>query len=236
MDKDSRCANRFIIFFYLFHIFIIASTLNRQEENYVRSLSFVLGASIMILFVGLLYQSVKWNNRQVVNVIILIVANTFICILMTFLSLIIVLYGLTEIYGNVEMTKSLFNIMVTSGFLITSIFYFIYQKPKVQDYIERLAKWVAKKGAPTIFKDMKNKNPNLENEFYEEEAVKDTAHKFIDLITILVTVFLLGNSTFATLNPSGISLTANPFDSLEFTVLIYVILIYVQSAFYRLTS
>lgn len=231
MDKDSRCANRVIIFFYLFHIFIISSTLNWHDENYRRIFFAVVLSPFVILFIELLNPTIKWNKKHEVNVIILILKNTFICIVLTFSSLLIVIYGLIKIYGNVEMTKSLFNIMVTSGFLLTFIFYYIYQKPKVQNFTERLAKKVA----PKFFKEMKNENPNLESAFYEDEAVKETAHKFIDLITILVTVLLLSNSTFTTLNPNGISLTANPFDSLEFSVLIYVIPMYVQSAFYRLT-
>ena len=80
-----------------------------------------------------------------------------------------------------------------------------------------------------------NDSPNLETENDNEKVVKEKVSKIIDLFTILATIFLLSNSTFTALNSSAIDLKSNPFDSLEFSALIYVIPIYVQSAYYRLT-
>ena len=234
MDKDSRCANRFIGFFYLFHMLVIAITLNWHDENFKDMLSSMFWITFSILFIEGLSQIRKWETKNEVTAFNLILKETTICIGMSLMSFFIVTYGLLIVLdGDDPLTKSVFNTLVSLVFLLNFVVYCLYHKYRIPEFIERLLYGLAKRAVPTIASELKNDVPNIVIKIYKEKVVKEKVSKFMDLITIFATVFLLSNSTFATINSQKLDLNSNPFNSLEFFLLVVLIPIYVQSAYHR---
>lgn len=261
-----------VIFFYLIPLLIVLIVLKWYDENFMFLIWALIFVPTLILLIGGASQLVKRDHKsEIVIILNTVITGMFVCIGMTLLSLLIIAYGLFVALDTLYLSKGNFNFLVTTSFVLTLIFYWLYQHYKLPEFAERLeikftdwvtgkiipllpkkftewftekfVPWLAKKFValfPKKFtawltKKIVDDNPNLKIEKENEKVAKEKVSKFIDLLTILVTIFLLSNSTFTTLTPNVVNLKASPFDSLEFTVLIYVIPVYVQSAYYRLT-
>lgn len=210
---------------------IIALVLNWHDQNFQNLLWALSRLPFFILFIEALSQRLKRKNKNVKTALNLILTGIPICIAISFLSFFIISYGLIVAYDDKDMTKGMFNFLITSSFILTTAFYFTYQKCRFPEFIGRLEKRIAL----ILSREVKNHNSIAEVEFDKELIAKQKTAKFIDSITILATVFLLSNSTFTTIIPADLDLKSNPFDSLEFSLLIFLIPIYVQSVYYRIS-
>lgn len=239
IDNHFRTAILITVFiFYLIPTVIILSVINWHDENFGYLLWALAFLPSVILFIeGSSHIFNGDDNSENFEIFVKISTGLIICTAMTFLSFFIVAYLLVVTLDNTNLSKASFNFLVTSSFLLTFFSYFFYQKYRVPKIMERL---IIKFRAVIISKKIVSDSTNLETKNSNEKVikvrvVKEKVSKIIDLFTILATIFLLSNSTFTTLNSNAIDFTLSPFDSLEFSALIYVIPIYVQSAYYRLT-
>lgn len=234
IDNHSRTAILITIFiFYLIPAVIVLSVINWHDENFgFLLLAFTVIPAGILFIEGLSQVLNRDDNSEIFEIFIVLSKGVLICIAMTFFYFFIVSYLFVVILDIKFLSKGNFNFLVTSSFVLTLFSYFFYQKYRVPKFMEivtiKLADIISTK--KTV-----NDSPNLATENDNEKVVKEKVSKIIDLFTILATIFLLSNSTFTALNSSAIDLKSNPFDSLEFSALIYVIPIYVQSAYYRLT-
>lgn len=216
MDRETILGIIFSVIFYLVHIGIVIVMLN------IEALRLMIGFLIVIAVIECLFQEVNWDKRRkVILVWGLIAKDIFICFFLSTISLFIVTTLLIFILSDDTISKSIFNVMVSFTFLATLSFYRLYVMLNLPQILENLITKY-KKGKQTL-------NPTSRNKRYRKEII----HK-IDFITICATVFLLGNSTFTTLASESLALKKNPYDSIEFRSLFYLIPIYVQSAYYKL--
>lgn len=211
----------------------IAIALNWHDENFKDILRALFGILLVIFVIECLSQASKSLTKNEITAFNLIIKESLICFGISLMSFLIVMYGLLLVVDpDAEMTKIIFNTLVSLSFLLTFVLYCIYQKYKVPEVLERL---LYRKVAPTLANEIEKDVPNLVIKIYKEKVAKEKVAKYIDLITIFATVFLLGNSTFATINSTStkLDLNSNPFDSLEFFLLVVLIPFYVQSAYHR---
>lgn len=227
MDKDNKQAVVLTGILYFIFALVITFVVNWQDEYFRYLVWAFLWLPVFILFFEAVSQAAKGDNKNGnFSVSNLVLKGIFISLAMSYLSFFVISYGLIVFLDDDKMTKSVFNILIILSFLLTFAFYYMYRKYRVPEFIERLLKRFTSKG--------KNDHSSLEIEVFKEKAVKERVAKIIDLITILATVFLLSNSTFTTLNPAELNL-AKPFDSLEFRLLVLLLPIYVQSAYYKIS-
>lgn len=222
IDRVSKHGIVFTSIFYIILIGIIIVTLNIETENFIETLGLMIGLFFVIIGIEYMSQEINWGIRKRFSMVwSLIAKGVFICFFMSYIFLFIVTTSLIYILSDDTISKGIFNFIISFTFLSTLFFYHLYLKLNIPERMEKIITKF-KKGEKTL-------NPILRNRIYKKEVINK-----IDFITICATVFLLGNSTFTTLVPDSLVLDKNPYNSIEFKSLFYLIPIYVQSAYYKL--
>lgn len=222
MDRESKRGIIFTGILYIMHIVIIVVALNIGRENFTATLGTVLGFVIFITFVEYISQEINWKKiKKCILVWNLVVKGILICFSISTISLLIVVTLLIYFSNEDTITKGIFNLMITFTFLSTISCYRLYLVINIPERIENIITKY-KKGEKTF-------NAISRNRIYDKEVINK-----IDFITICATVFLLGNSTFTTLTPGSLTFKKFPYNSIEFNSLLYLIPVYVQSAYYKL--
>lgn len=222
IDKESKHAILITIGFYISFAVIITVIINFKTKNFMDTLMVVVLLIIGILLTEYTFQDVKWKIKKRFWIIFhLIVKSFLICLLMSFISVLLIISLLIYNLDSDTLTKGIFNFLVLFTFISTLAFYRLYLKSPIPDMIEkRIMKF--RNGEISL-------NPISNNKIYRKDIIDK-----IDFIMILATIFLLGNSTFVSLVPSSIKFDGNPYNTIEFRLLFMLIPVYVQSAYYKL--
>lgn len=222
MNKTDRdTLNGIIITILLYLVLAIIIILSIYYQTFkIQILSLIL-LLISVLAAETMEQAIlsviKWKPFIL---LFLVIKETLTSFLITLASLMIVAKIIELFIGNAEITKNLFNLIVLLTFITALFLYWLYSSLNISAELDKLS------------------NKLLKVNTFSSTAIKESINKneiinLIDLIAVITTVFLLGNSTISTvvnINEKQIDL----FDTIEYKMLYIVMAIYVQVAYYKL--
>lgn len=224
IDKDSKQAIFITGIFCVIPMLLAVVMLNLETYNFIESLKTILVCLGVIIFVEFLSQEANWKNSKRRGMVGELVLKGFaICLSLTVIFFLVIITALIYTLNDDSLTKTIFNSIISFSFFSTLISYCLYVKLKFPELVE--------KGLIKLKKGEESLNPVSKNRIYRKKVIK-----IFDFISIWATVFLLGNSTFTTLDTSSLKLDSNPLNTIEFLALFFLMPIFVQSAYYRIVE
>src|SRR5690606_24256855 len=137
MDRESKLGIVFTVIIYLVFTAIVIVMLNIETENFLETLSLIIGFLIVIAIIEYLSQQMNWDNRLRFTIVwSLIAKEILICFVLSTISFLIITTLLMYILNDDTISKGIFNFMVSFTFVATLLFYRLYVKLNIPEMIE----------------------------------------------------------------------------------------------------
>lgn len=172
---------------------IIFITVNYQNPNFIQVFSTFFSLPILVAGMEALEQAILSTIKLKVIAQYLVVAKEIITsLLITLVSLLGVAKVMEIYYAETPFDKFIFNTLISLTFIVAVILYWLYSKLNIPQKIDSWSRKILNTTSPSII--------NFKNSLDKKETLD-----IIDVFAIFTTVFLLGNSTFASsdLNQTG---------------------------------
>lgn len=207
---------------YFFLGITIYFTISWQNPSFVEALSIVTLICVLILsfeaFEQAVLSTIKWVRPLQ---FVLVIKELITCFFFSLISLLLAAKIIEFFYGDIPLTRNLFNLLISITFLTSLFLYWFYILINVPKHLNNLYMRFS----------MTNLSSNM--------SIKDRLEKkvflnFVDLFGIVTTVFLLSNSTAAGITDVSIPTSVEFFESIEFRLLSIAMAVYVLAAYHKL--
>lgn len=197
-------------------------TISWKNPSFVEALSIVTLICVLTLsfeaFEQAVLSTIKWVRPLQ---FVLVIKELIICFFFSLISLLLAAKIIEFFYGDIPLTRNLFNLLISITFLTSLFLYWFYILINVPKHLDNLY--------------MRFSKTNLSSNM----SIKDRLEKkvflnFIDLFGIVTTVFLLSNSTAAGITDVSAPSSVAFFESTEFRLLSIAMAVYVLAAYHKL--
>ena len=213
-----------VLFLYATITAIILLTIYHQQPGFVDFINILVVFFVAILVLELFEQAIISTLIWRLPLHAFLIAKEIaICLFFSLFSLLAGALIIVYFFGDIPITRLLFNLLIGITFITTLALYLLYNHLNIPKKIDAF-----------YLRLFKKKN-------YSTTTIKDTLDHsinilIIDLITIFTTILLLANSTALTFINEDITTPTNFFASFDFVSLFIVIAIYVLATHYRIFS
>lgn len=202
--------------------FTIYLTISWQNPSFVEALSIVTLICVLILSFETFEQAVRSTIKWVRPLqFFLVIKELVTCFFLSLISLLLAAKIIEFFYGDIPLTRNLFNLLISITFLTSLFLYWFYILINVPKHLDNLYMRFSKTNSSS---NMSTKN-KLEKKIFLN---------LIDFIVILTTVLLLSNSTAAGITDVSIPTSVEFFESIEFRLLSIAMAVYVLAAYHKL--
>lgn len=211
-----------VVLLYFFLGITIYFTISWQNPSFVEALSIVTLICVLILSFEAFEQAVRSTIKWIRPLqFFLVIKELVTCFFLSLISLLLAAKIIEFFYGDIPLTRNLFNLLISITFLTSLFLYWFYILINVPKHFDNLYLRFSKTDL-------------ISNVSTKDQLEKKVFLNFIDLFGIVTTVFLLSNSTAAgitdTLAPSSVEF----FQSTEFRLLSIAMAVYVLAAYHKL--